>query len=373
MKMKKGIAIIVIVAMALVLLTACSTQPAASSAPASAAPASSAAASVAPASSAAASDSAAAATTKGKGGYKYKLGIIQPGPEFYYQQYADDVKNAAEYAGMTVTTALSQYSSQTEIANVEDMISKGVDAIACFAVNSDTAQLDAQKCNEANIPLFLMSSTAASGEGKPTSTVGNSFYDMGKQDGDYMAKNMQGQMNVLEIQGQLGQGIAEEISRGFADGIKGRDDIKVVFQKTANWKRDDAIKITEDEISAGLDFNAIFVHNEDMCAGVVSVLKENNMLDKVKVITQNGSDPGIEMIKAGEVAATCANPPSYVGGDVVVQILKYFDKQTIPEIYNSPTFIIDSSNVNNADLVTWDKKWAVARVDAYFGGTYDAK
>ncbi len=373
MKMKKGIAIIVIAAMALVLFTACSTtQPAASSEPASSAPASSAAASVAPASSAAASASTEA-STKGKGGYKYKLGIIQPGPEFYYQQYADDVKNAAEYAGMTVTTALSQYSSQTEIANVEDMISKGVDAIACFAVNSDTAQLDAQKCNEANVPLFLMSSTASEGAGKPTSVIGNSFYDMGKLDGDWMAKNMTGAQNVLEIQGQLGQGIAEEISRGFADGIKARSDIKIVFQKTANWKRDDAIKITEDEISAGLDFNAIFVHNEDMCAGVVSVLKENNMLDKVKVITQNGSDPGIEMIKAGEVLATAANPPSYVGGDVVVQILKYFDKQTVPELYNSPTFIIDSSNVNNADLVTWDKKWAVARVDAYFAGTYDDK
>jgi hypothetical protein len=91
------------------------------------------------------------------------------------------------------------------------------------------------------------------------------------------------------------------------------------------------------------------------------------------VITQNGSDDGIKMIKAGQVLATAANPPSYVGGDVVVQILKYFDKQTVPDVYNSPTFIIDSSNVNNADLVTWDKKWAVARVDAYFAGTYDTK
>ena len=364
MKKKRVIAIIVTLVLAVTLFTACS-QPKATE---SAAPSASAAASVAPASSEAAdaSETAAAGTTKGVGGYKYSLGVIQPGPEAYYQNFADDVTEAAEYAGMTVTPLLSQYSAQTEIANVEDLISQGVDAIACFSVDSATAQIDAQSCNEANIPLFLMSSVAGPGEGKATSTIGNSFSDMGKMDGDWLAANVQGDLTVLEIQGQLGQGIAEEISKGFAEGIAARTDIKIVSQKSADWKRDEAIKITEDAISSGLEFNTIFVHNEDMCAGVIIVLEENNLLDKVTVITQNGSDPGIEMIKAGQVKATCANPPSYVGGDVVVQILKHFDGAEVPETYNSPVFIIDSNNVNDADLVTWDKKWSIARVDEYF-------
>jgi ribose transport system substrate-binding protein len=368
MNTKRVIAIIVTLLMALTLFTACS-QPKAEET-ASAAPSAAESASAAPETSAAASESASteAGAPKGAGGYQYSLGVIQPGPEAYYQNYADSVTAAAEYAGMTVTTLLSQYSAQTEIANVEDLISQGVDAIACFSTASDIAQIDAQKCNEADIPLFLMSSAAAEGEGKPTSTVGNSFYDMGKMNGDWAIANFKEAENILEIQGQLGQGIAEEISRGFADGIASRSDLKVVSQKTANWKRDEAISITEDALASGLDFSVIFVHNEDMCAGVINVLKENNMLDKIKVITQNGSDPGIEMIKAGEVLATTANPPSFVGGDVVVQILKYFDGQEIPESYNSPVFVIDSTNVNDADLVTWDKKWAISRVDAYFAG-----
>ena len=85
--------------------------------------------------------------------------------------------------------------------------------------------------------------------------------------------------------------------------------------------RADAISITEDVISSGKDFNLIFVHNEDMCAGVVSVLEENDLLGKVSVVTLNGSPDGIQMIKDGKVLATCANPPSYVGGDVVGQII----------------------------------------------------
>lgn len=352
MKKIKVIAITVTVVMAVALFTACSQTPAATSESAASSASEAASASVAPASSDAEAASAADGAVKGKGGYKYSLGVIQPGPEFYYQTFADSVQTAAEYAGMNVTILLSQYSAETEIANIEDLISQGVDAIACFSTSSDTAQMDAQKCNEANIPLFLMSSTAAEGPGKPVCVIGNSFYGMGATNGEWVLANIKEPANILEIQGQLGQGIAEEISRGFAETIASNTDLKIVSQKTANWKRDEAIAITEDALASGLDFNMIFVHNEDMCAGVVSVLEENGMLDKIKVITQNGSDPGIEMIKAGKVLSTCANPASFVGGDVVVQILKYFDGKTVPPVYESPVFIIDSTNVNELYLQT---------------------
>ena len=365
MKKTKIIALIVAVFMAVALFAACSSQPAEESASPSEA-----ASSEAPAATESAEESAEEAASevamgepRGAGNYDYTLGVIQPGPEFYYQTFADSVKQGAEYAGMTVTILLSQYSAETEISNVEDLISQGVDAIACFSVNSETAQVDAQLCNEAGIPLFLMSSTVGEGPGVPVTTVGNSFYEMGATDGQWVMDNMSEPLNILEIQGQLGQGIAEEISRGFEETIAGNPDFKIVKQDTANWKRDEAITMTEDAISSGLDFNMVFVHNEDMCAGVVSVLEENDLLNTpVMVISQNGSDPGIEMIKAGQLLATCANPASYVGGDVVVQILRYFDGQEVPPVYESPVFIIDESNVNDPDLVTWDTKWALSRV-----------
>jgi ribose transport system substrate-binding protein len=372
MKKTKLIAIVVAVLMAVALFAACSAQPAASESAAESEVASSAPASESVEPDASDEAEAAAGAPRGAGNYDYTLGIIQPGPEFYYQTYADSVRLGAEHAGMTATILLSQYSAETEISNVEDLISQGVDAIACFSVSSETAQIDAQLCNEAGIPLFLMSSAAGEGPGEPTCSIGNSFYEMGSKDGEWVLENITEPTNILEIQGQLGQGIAEEISRGFEEAIASNPDLVIVKKDTANWKRDEAISMTEDAISSGLDFNLVFVHNEDMCAGVVSVLEENDLLNNpVQVVTQNGSDPGIEMIKAGQVLATCANPASYVGGDVVVQILKYFDGQEVPAVYESPVFIIDETNVNDPDLVTWDTSWAIARVDEYFDGTYE--
>ncbi len=365
MKQTKGIVVLVVVLVALMLFAACAKPQQAAPAESAAEPAAESAAVEEPVVEEAPAEQVAV-EHDGPGTYQYTLGVVQPGPEYYYQTFADSIKAAAEYAGMTVVPLLSEYSAETEIANVEDLISQDVDAISVFSVSSETAQVDAQLCNEAGIPLFLTNSAAAEGTGKPTCMIGNSFYDMGTTNGSWVVENVPGELKILEIQGQLGQGIAEPISQGFADQIATRDDAEIVFQQTANWVRSEAITITEDALMSDLDFNMIFVHNEDMCVGVVNVLEENNMLDQVKVVTENGSDDGIQLIKDGKVLSTCANPASYVGGDVVVQVLKYFDGVEVPEKYDSPVFIIDSSNVNDPDLITWDKKWAVSRVDEYF-------
>jgi ribose transport system substrate-binding protein len=372
MKKFKVFALIMALMMVVGLMAACGGGKTADApAPAAEAPAAE-----APASEPAASSGGGDGNPRGPGEYNYRLGLVQPGPEFYYQSFADSIQTAAEYAGMDVTALLSEYSNEKEVANIEDLISQGVDAITVFSLASETAQINAQLCEEAGIPLFLTNSSLGEGPADVVTEVGNSFWDMGAECGQWVQDNLNllpDEIKVLEIQGQLGQGIAEGISQGFADLTEPLGDkYTLVHKQTANWIRSEAIAITEDSLMANMDFNTIFVHNEDMCAGVVSVLKENNVLNSgVVVLTQNGSDPGIEMIRAGEVLSSCANPPSFVGGDVVVQILRYFDGAYVPREYFSPVFMIDATNVNDPNLVTWDKKWAIQRVDAYFGGTYE--
>ena len=311
-----------------------------------------------------------AGSTEPAGGSNYdiRLGVIQPGPEFYYQRYSDSVKAGAEAAGMTPIVMLSEWDSNKEISNVEDLISQGIDAIVAYSTSNETAQRISQLSNEAGIPIFLTAFAAADGPGVPTSTIDNSFYDMGATCGTWLVDNFEGSAKILEIQGLLGQGIAEGISTGFADMIAERSDLEVVAQYEAKWDRSLATAITEDALASGLDFDMIFVHNEDMCSGVVNVLKGSDALDRVNIITQNGSDDGIAMIRAGEVLMTCANPPSTIAGDTLVILMKYLDGKPFPEHYHSPVFMIDKSNVDDPDNPTWDVRFAVKAVEEYMRG-----
>lgn len=293
------------------------------------------------------------------------IGAVQPGPENYYQTFFDRIEESAEYAGMSITTLLSEYSAEKELSNVEDLIAQGVDCIAIFPLNSDSAQQIAQICNEADMPLFLITAEAAEGPGVVTCSVKNDFYDMGYMNGEWLAANFVGEAKILEVQGALGTGIGDNITAGFADAIKAREDLQIVYQKDCVWDRAQAISFVEDQISAGTEFNVVFVHNEDMCGGVVSVLVENDMLDDVMVITQNGSDDGFKMLDAKQIACTVTNSPSLVAGETIVRIMQYFDGTLKESVVDAGVYAIDQSNYQSPDAITWDVSWALDLIDTY--------
>ena len=142
--------------------------------------------------------------------------------------------------------------------------------------------------------------------------------------------------------------------------------MEVVYEVECGWDRAQAIAATEDLLAGDLDFNMIFVHNEDMAAGVISVLDEAGVLNNgVQVVSQNGSPDGFTFIREGKMLMTVSNSSTYVGGDAVVQILKYLDGADVEPVWNAPVFAIDATNVDDPDQITWDMAWSTQRVDEY--------
>lgn len=357
---KKAISLVLSLVMVLTLAVGCSANAAKTTTAATEAQTQ--------ATTAAAADTTAAAETTAAVKVDYSditIGAVQPGPENYYQTFFDRIQESAEHAGMSITTLLSEYSTEKELSNVEDLIAQGVDCIAIFPLNSDSAQQIAQICNEADMPLFLITAEASEGPGVVTCSVKNDFFDMGYMNGEWLVANFEGPAKILEVQGALGTGIGDNITAGFAEAIKAREDLEVVYQKDCVWDRAQAISFVEDQISAGTEFNVVFVHNEDMCGGVVSVLVENDMLDDVMVITQNGSDDGFKMLDAQQIACTVTNSPSLVAGETIVRIMQYFDGTLKDSVVDAGIFAIDQSNYKNPETITWDVSWALNLVDAY--------
>lgn len=369
--MKKLVSVALVAGMA-VSLVACggsSSSSETSSAASSAASSTKTESSASSAASSAASSSAAA-TTDEYDWSQYTIGIVQPGPEDYYQSLTDRVIACADFAGFKTTTLLSEYDATKELSNVEDLISQGISAIVTQPLTSASAQTICQMCNEANVPIYIVNATVDEGDGVPTAVVGTSFYDMGYLDGEWLKANMDkvdgDTAKVIEIQGVLGQGVADEITRGFDASIGEVDNIEVVYRTDCQWDRATAIAAIEDQITAGTDFNVVFSHNEDMTRGVVDTLAENNLTDKVVVITQNGSDTGFQMFEEGLIKATVSNSPALVAGETVKAIMENIKGNLTPggEIM-ADVYTITLDDYTDPDTVTWDASWGIALVEEY--------
>jgi len=282
------------------------------------------------------------------GGDKYYIGFIQGGSEYYNSTQANAVQYACEQLGWDIVILNSEYVPEKEISNAEDLIQKNVDAIMMFTVNAESGQKVAQMCNEADIPLFMIDGGAAEGPGKPVTYSSYDFYYFGQAIGEYVSVNFPNSKMVY-ITGMLGAGIIEGQTQGLHDELaKQNKGIEIVFDQPADWDRAKAMDVMENVIAAGIDFDIIFVNNEDMASGVIKVLKDHNLLEKTPVFATGGSIDGIEMIKNGELNMTVAASPALQACSVVKAMKDYFNGETIPERLISPIYVITKDNLDEA-------------------------
>ena len=84
------------------------------------------------------------------------IGFINAGPDDYYAQFGKTLKAVAETYGMNVIEVNSDYKPEKELANVQDLAAKGVDAIAVITAGAAGSAASIKAANDANIPIFFI-------------------------------------------------------------------------------------------------------------------------------------------------------------------------------------------------------------------------
>jgi ribose transport system substrate-binding protein len=255
---------------------------------------------------------AAAVDLKGK-----KIGFVNAGPDDYYAQFGNAFKAMAETYGMVVTELNSDYKPEKELANVQDLIAKGVDAIAVITAGAAGSAATIKAANDAKVPIFFIA-------GKPELAPGtdlqghvtDNFVIMGYQVGKWVAQNYP-KAKTVNIPGFLGQGPAEGEIVGWDLALSEAGMEPSFLTKSSEWQRTLAIPITQDLIASGREFDVIFACNEETAFGILQVFEEQNVTGKI-MVSCNGKEEGWQLIKDGKMSATSPNPPS-LNADLCVQ------------------------------------------------------
>ena len=292
----------------------------------------------------------AGAGAEQKKGKSYTFGHIMPGPDPWYQADLDAVNYCAKLVGATIVSLNSEYKPEKEIANVEDLIARKVDAIMLFSQTADLASQAAKLCNQANIPLIRIASLPPK-EGKIVSVVRYDYKNIGETVAEYICKTHKG-AKVVYITGKPGAGIIEAYRDGLVGKLAGLGcGAKVVAEQPTDWNREQSMAIMSNWLESKLDFSVAFVNNEDMTGGVVQVLKERDMTGKIALISTGGSTEGINMIKAGELEATMAASPAVEGAMAIKLTLDHLNGKPVKDVLDLPVMAVTKANMDQA--VTW--------------------
>jgi len=284
-------------------------------------------------------------------GKQLVFGYIMPGSDPWYAYARDGFLLAAQKRGVNVIVLNSDYDQQKELANIEDLITKKVDGINLFSFNPDGAQIAAQKCNAAGIPLTVEMSHIAEGPGKVVCDIEFDWVRLGEMIAEYIAEHYPGE-KVLEITGLIGQGPIDMLLSGLTGKMKELGKNELIGIHPADYNREKAMNVMQNMLQSGQEFTVVHVSNEDMAMGVLQVLKDAGKLNNpIKVISNNGSPEGLEAIKNGELQATVSTSPGVEGVVCFEALYRHVMGEKVPEKILIPMIWITKENVDQA--VAW--------------------
>lgn len=257
------------------------------------------------------------------------------------------VKEAVEANGDTFVGVLaeSQTAVATQVNQIEDLINQGVDGLVINPMDSNACIQVLEKAKEAGIPVVLVDQGIEAGhEDLYVTFISTDNLAGGKSAGERMAQELGGAGNVIIVRGANGSQAGDDRADGFKQGIEGTG-LVLINEQPGDWVVDKAMQVTENMIQANPDIQGIFCCSDNMLPGILQAL-QNNDLEGVKIISFDGSEAGIQMIKDGSVLGTVAQFPDKIGAWGVEYLMKGIAGETdgIDSFIDAGTNIIDATN-----------------------------
>lgn len=261
----------------------------------------------------------------------------------------------ADKKGVEVQVLDPSWDSTKAMSNMEDLITKKVDAISVFVITPEEAQKYILKANEAGIPIaFENTGLEDKVTGDIIFNVYTDYADIGYQALKYISQNYAGK-KVLYVNGVRGMGIVEEVQKGVDAAVAEFGTVKVDIQRdAAQWDTKSAQDVVSDVIASGQEFDVIFSSNEPMGLGCYNALKDAGLDGKVAIISWNGGPTGLQMLEDGIITATVASGVASIQGMYLFKAmyLKAAENIDPPEKYIAmKTWVIDKNSIDTA--ISW--------------------
>jgi len=291
--------------------------------------------------------------------------FINAGPDDYYAQFGDAFKAIGAEVGLVVKELNSDYNPEQELANVQDAISAGADAIAVITAGTAGSAASIAAANAANVPIFFIAGKPELKEGTDLNGhVTDNFVMMGYMIGKWVADNYP-DAQCVNIPGFLGQSTTEGEIVGFDMALEEAGMKPAILTKSSEWQRTLAIPIAQDLIASGVDFDVVFCCNEETYFGVKQVFDELGITGKV-LVSNNGKDDAWPDLASGALAATVPNPPSLNADISIQQIIRYFNGEDfVRYLQIKPPFVLTGENLDKAIPWTVSDYLAGRAADAF--------
>lgn len=269
------------------------------------------------------------------------------------------VRAGADKAGRETKVTIRWNGPQEEtrvkeqIDLIEDFINKGVSAIVMAACDKDALVPTVKKALDKGIPVVTIDSgiNAPDLENK-VPLVATDNIEGARKAAQTLAELVKDRGKVGLIPFIKGAATSDQREKGFVDELKNHPNVKLVSTLYSNSNIEEAMKKTEDMLTANPDLDGIFACNEPGVIGAARVLEQRGLAGKVKLVGFDASEDEIKALQKGTVQALIVQNPFKMGEEGVNAAILLIAKQELPQMrVDTGVAVVTKENLNEPEVV----------------------
>jgi len=230
-----------------------------------------------------------------------KIGfILSTMQEERYRRDKKVFEETVQKLGGQVVFASCNNSEQTQAAEVDNLLSKGVKVLVIQPVNGDTATSFVKQAKQDGVQIVDYDRII---KNAPIDAyITEDSFKVGQLQAEAAVKYTHGKGNYIILMGQPGHSVAEARTAGVMSVLKQNPLIKVVVkQYHPGWSPNLAMQTTENALTQHKNnIQAIIANNSGMAHGALQALQEQKLIGKVFVAGADADLAAIRDIAAGK-------------------------------------------------------------------------
>jgi ribose transport system substrate-binding protein len=279
-----------------------------------------------------ASQSSASPAASAAAGRK-TIGVsIQNREAQFYQDMESGMRSEAAKYGYALIVVDASRDNAKQQSQVEDFISKRVDAIVLTPYDSQAIGSAIAEANSANIPVFTADIASTSAQGHVVSHIASDNVQGGFQAGTLICQAV-GKTGSIAIIDEPEVTSVQDRVKGFKQAIAQRcPSVTIVADVDSGGTRDKASSDAGDILQAHRDLKGIFGINDDSALGALAAVRAAGLTGKVAIVGYDATPEARDAIGKGDMYGDAIQYPAKIGSTTIDVIASSFAGKTPPPV-----------------------------------------
>ena len=239
----------------------------------------------------------------------------------FFVSLSEGAKAKASEAGVNLIVVDAGDDPAKQTNDIDDLISKKISVLIVNPVDSDAVAPAVKDAIAAGIKVVSVDRVV---NGVDVDCAIASDNVLGAQKATEYLLSLVGEgAKVAELEGVPGASATIDRGEGFHNVAD--EHLNVVSKQTANFNRSEGMTVMENMLQANPDITGVFAHNDEMALGAVEAISGKDIV----VIGFDATDDALTAVDGGKMAATVAQKPDLMGQTAVEIAMKLIAGESV--------------------------------------------